>query len=68
MDTTAVEKTPPPCPGPDSNPHGPSRFTVPPGAVDTHAHIVGDHFVLERSYTPRRPRAANICACSIPRA
>jgi predicted TIM-barrel fold metal-dependent hydrolase len=28
------------------------RFDVPLGAVDTHAHIVGDSFVPERSYTP----------------
>ena len=38
--------------GPDPAPHAPARVAVPPGAVDTHAHIVGDTFVPERSYTP----------------
>ncbi|MBY0296102.1 MAG: amidohydrolase family protein [Methylobacterium sp.] len=44
------------CPGPDPHPRGPSRFTVPPGAVDAHAHVIGlppEHpFVPARSYTP----------------
>lgn len=44
------------CPGPDPEPHGPTRFKLPPGAVDTHAHVIGtppDHpFVEARSYTP----------------
>jgi predicted TIM-barrel fold metal-dependent hydrolase len=39
-------------PAPDAHPHSPRRFQVPAGAVDTHAHIVGDSFVPERSYTP----------------
>ena len=39
-------------PAPDAHPHPPVRFEVPLGAVDTHAHIVGDSFVPERSYTP----------------
>ena len=51
---------PPACPGPDPRPHGPTRFTVPPGAVDTHAHVIGlppaYPFAAERSYTP--PEAA----------
>ncbi len=46
----------PPCPGPAPNPHGPTRYTVPPGAVDTHAHVIGlppaYPFVDERAYTP----------------
>ena len=46
----------PACPGPDPHPHGPTRFRVPPGAVDTHAHVVGlppaYPFVERRSYTP----------------
>lgn len=29
------------CSGPDPNPGRPARFTVPAGAVDTHAHILG---------------------------
>ncbi len=40
------------CPGPDPDPRPAVRFTVPPGAVDTHAHVVGDTFVERRSYTP----------------
>lgn len=38
--------------GPDPAPRAPARVTVPPGAVDTHAHVVGSTFVPERSYTP----------------
>lgn len=48
------------CPGPDPKPRGPTRFVVPHGAVDTHAHVIGvppEHpFVAQRSYTP--PRAS----------
>lgn len=46
----------PSCPGPDPHPRGPTRFQVPAGAVDTHAHVIGlppEHpFVEGRSYTP----------------
>ena len=46
----------PPCPPPDPAPHGPTRYAVPPGAVDTHAHVIGappaHPFVEGRSYTP----------------
>jgi predicted TIM-barrel fold metal-dependent hydrolase len=46
----------PVCPGPDPAPRGPRRFVVPPGAVDTHAHVIGlppaHPFVRQRSYTP----------------
>jgi 2-pyrone-4,6-dicarboxylate lactonase len=46
----------PACPPPDPRPHGPTRFRVPPGAVDTHAHVIGlppaHPFVDGRSYTP----------------
>ncbi|MBY0613789.1 MAG: amidohydrolase family protein [Beijerinckiaceae bacterium] len=46
----------PHCPGPDAPPRGPSKFKVPAGAVDTHAHVIGlppaYPFVAERSYTP----------------
>lgn len=45
-----------PCPGPDPHPRGPRGFAVPPGAVDTHAHVIGlppDYPLVEgRSYTP----------------
>lgn len=44
------------CPGPDPAPRGPTRFQVPAGAVDTHAHVIGqppEHPLVEtRSYTP----------------
>lgn len=40
------------CPAPDPNPRPPTRFTVPTGAVDTHAHVVGPEFIEQRSYTP----------------
>jgi 2-pyrone-4,6-dicarboxylate lactonase len=46
----------PPCPAPDATPRRPTRFEVPRGAVDTHAHVIGlppDYpFVEGRSYTP----------------
>ena len=29
------------CPAPDPHPEGPTRYVVPPGAVDTHAHVIG---------------------------
>ena len=51
-----------PCPPPDPHPRGPTRFAVPPGAVDTHAHVIGgppEHpFVEARSYTPPAAPAA----------
>ncbi|MDP4024741.1 amidohydrolase family protein [Methylobacterium sp. NEAU 140] len=51
-----VPKTVRDCPAPDPHPAGPTRYAVPPGAVDTHAHVIGlppDHpFVEDRSYTP----------------
>jgi predicted TIM-barrel fold metal-dependent hydrolase len=44
------------CPAPDPHPAGPTRYAVPPGAVDTHAHVIGlppaYPFVANRSYTP----------------
>jgi len=36
-----VTGTSPACPGPDPQPRGATRFIVPKGAVDTHAHVVG---------------------------
>lgn len=48
------------CPGPDPAPHGPTSFTVPAGAVDTHAHVIGPPpYVEGRSYTapPASPAA-----------
>lgn len=44
------------CAGPDPHPHTATRFKVPAGAVDTHAHVIGlppDYPLSpERSYTP----------------
>jgi 2-pyrone-4,6-dicarboxylate lactonase len=37
---------------PDAHPRRPRRFTVPRGAVDTHAHVVGTDLIAGRSYTP----------------
>ncbi|SEK61513.1 Predicted metal-dependent hydrolase, TIM-barrel fold [Bosea lupini] len=46
----------PACPGPDPHPHRPTRFVVPQGAVDTHAHVIAappaHPLVSGRSYTP----------------
>ena len=48
--------TPRACPGPAWPAHGPVRYRVPAGAVDTHAHVIGlppqFPFVDQRSYTP----------------
>lgn len=47
---------PPACLPPDPAPHGPTRFAVPSGAVDSHAHVIGlppaYPFAAGRSYTP----------------
>ena len=44
------------CPAPDPHPSGPTRYAVPAGAIDTHAHVIGlppaYPFVENRSYTP----------------
>ena len=44
------------CPAPEPHPGGATRYRVPPGAVDTHAHVIGlppaYPLVAERSYTP----------------
>jgi 2-pyrone-4,6-dicarboxylate lactonase len=54
---------PPACPGPDPDPRGPRSFRMPPGAVDTHAHVIGlppeYPFVAARSYTPPEASAEN---------
>lgn len=46
----------PPCPGPAPNPRRATRYAVPEGAVDTHAHVIGlppeYPFVEGRAYTP----------------
>ncbi|MEH2473100.1 putative TIM-barrel fold metal-dependent hydrolase [Nitrobacteraceae bacterium AZCC 2161] len=47
---------PPVCPGPQASQRKTTRFAVPRGAVDTHAHVIGlppeYPFVAARSYTP----------------
>jgi predicted TIM-barrel fold metal-dependent hydrolase len=47
---------PPACPAPAAGPHPPRGVTLPRGAVDTHAHVIGAPpaypFVADRSYTP----------------
>ena len=56
MPTARPTGAAPLCPGPDPAPRGPARFRVPPGAVDTHAHVIGEPpaypFVEGRAYTP----------------
>jgi predicted TIM-barrel fold metal-dependent hydrolase len=56
MNEGKSESGAPLCAAPDPYPTGPSRFIVPAGAVDTHAHVIGappaHPFVAERSYTP----------------
>jgi predicted TIM-barrel fold metal-dependent hydrolase len=57
MPTDATPKgAAPACPGPDPRPRGATRFAVPQGAVDTHAHVIGlppaYPFAPGRSYTP----------------
>ncbi len=56
----------PACPGPARDQHGPTRFVVPQGAVDTHAHVIGlppeYPFVATRSYTPPEASAASYLA------
>lgn len=64
--THITSKEAPACPGPHSPPHGPTRFKVPRGAVDTHAHVIGlppDYpFMAERSYTPPEATARDYLA------
>lgn len=55
--STSRPATPPrACPGPHAIQRGPSRFRIPSGAVDAHAHVIGappaHPFVEGRSYTP----------------
>ncbi|MBV9077825.1 MAG: amidohydrolase family protein [Methylobacteriaceae bacterium] len=46
----------PACPAPAPSLDRPTRYTIPPGGVDTHAHVIGAPpaypFVSPRSYTP----------------
>ncbi|WP_144638312.1 amidohydrolase family protein [Bordetella genomosp. 13] len=53
--TTSPSDSAPPCLGPLSD-VAPAAFDIPPGACDTHAHVIGDGvqypYVDGRSYTP----------------
>jgi len=41
------------CPAPDAEPGPPSRYAMPAGAVDAHAHVIGPPpYNPERGYTP----------------
>lgn len=66
MSDVKTQEVAPACPGPDPKPRGPSRYTVPKGAVDTHAHVIGlppaYPFVPQRSYTPPEATAAQYLA------
>nr|HAQ94099.1 GntR family transcriptional regulator [Afipia sp.] len=59
-------KDAPACPGPQPHQSGPTRFKVPRGAVDTHAHVIGlppDYpFMPGRSYTPPEATARDYIA------
>src|SRR6202012_320071 len=59
---STIDTVPRLCPPPHPHPHPPTRFQVPLGAVDTHAHVVGESFVPERSYTPPPAPARNYLA------
>ncbi|UZE49563.1 amidohydrolase family protein [Rhodopseudomonas sp. P2A-2r] len=56
MQTADPASAAPACPGPQPVQHRATRFNVPKGAVDTHAHVIGlppeYPFVTARSYTP----------------
>lgn len=65
-DMTPETSAAPVCPGPAPDPHGPTRYAVPPGAVDCHAHVIGVPpaypFVPQRSYTPPEATAEQYLA------
>lgn len=65
-DKTTQQDPAPACPGPDPHPRGPTLYRVPPGAVDTHAHVIGlppaYPFVENRSYTPPEATSAQYLA------
>ena len=54
------------CLPPDPHPGGPTSYRVPPGAVDTHAHVIGAPpaypLVPDRSYTPPGAAASDYLA------
>jgi predicted TIM-barrel fold metal-dependent hydrolase len=66
MPESSTMKEAPACPGPLPSQRRSTRFEVPRGAVDTHAHVIGlppaYPFVAERSYTPPEATAASYLA------
>jgi predicted TIM-barrel fold metal-dependent hydrolase len=66
MTLAPTSNEPPACPGPQPVRRKTTRFAVPRGAVDTHAHVIGlppDYpFVATRSYTPPAATAADYLA------
>ena len=54
------------CPAPDPVQRAPHRFTVPHGAVDSHAHVVGTTFVEIAATPRRRPAVGSTWGCSTP--
>lgn len=53
----------PACPGPPAIQRGARRVTVPPGAIDTHAHVIGPPpYVATRGYTPPPATTADYLA------
>ncbi|MBC7583133.1 amidohydrolase family protein [Tardiphaga sp. vice352] len=66
MPTLDSNSEPRACPGPQPVQRTTTRFIVPPGAVDTHAHVIGlppeYPFVASRSYTPPAASAADYLA------
>lgn len=64
--STANGTEPRSCPGPQKIQRRPTRFQVLRGAVDTHAHVIGQPpdypFVAARSYTPPAATAADYLA------
>ena len=66
QENESTEQEAPACPGPSPFQRTTTRFKVPPGAVDTHAHVIGlpPHypFVTTRSYTPQEATAQSYLA------
>ncbi len=64
--TDSTHKEAPACPGPLASQHKATRFTVPPGAVDTHCHVIGlppaYPFMPDRAYTPPEATARDYLA------
>ncbi len=62
----STHKEAPACPGPLPSQHKATRFTVPPGAVDTHCHVIGlppaYPFMPDRAYTPPEATARDYLA------